>query len=244
MAEETPSPVPSTKRVISSDDDEAPTKSKESNVTKRKFTRIKVKGVSEETPSNSEDEQLNISSKSRAMKSSVSKANLSDSNDDIVNISTKTRVIVSSSDTDSSGSDIVLPGKHRNLKRREGSAEKASPQSSSNDNSTMAPRHGMKRKIRMPSASSEASDVNDNNQVEISCDSTNGETAEHDDDDDDDEEDDSGSEVDECSSSGYGHFRSPRAKLMQRKRDKKRRLLSKLIETRKRRDSNGILSAV
>lgn len=249
MAEEMPSPVPPMKSISNSDDDQTPTKGKESNVAKRKFTKTKAKGakftktkvkgstVSEENQSNSEDEQMNIS-----MKTSLSKGNLSDSSDNIVNSSTKTRVILSSSDADSSGSDVVQPGKHRNLKRRHESAETASPQPSSNDPSIEASRHGAKRKLRMFGESSEASDVNTDNQIENISDSTENESEEQEDRADDDE-DDNDSEVSKHSSSHNknssrnGHFHSHRAELMQRKRDKKRRLFSKLIQTRKRKNS-------
>jgi len=252
LAEETASPVPSTKSINYSDDEQTPTKGKESTVAIRKFTKIKTKGakftktkvkgskLSDENRSTSDDEQLNIS-----VKTSLSKGNLSDSSEDIVNSCTKTRAILSSSDADSSGSDVVQHGQQRNLKRRRESAETGSPHPSSSDDSITVSRPGAKRKLRLFGESSEASDANTDNQVENTSDSTDDESEEQEDDDD---ENDSGSEANKDSSlhnknsSCYGHFHSHRAKLMQRKRDKKRRLFSKLIQTRKRKNSNGKLS--
>lgn len=251
MAEEAPSRVPPMKSTSDSEEDQTPTKGKKSNVAKRKFTKTKVKGakftktkvkeakVSDGNSSSSEDEQPNISS--QALKTSVSKGNLSDSNDDIVNSSTKIRAILSSSDTDSSGSDVVQPGQHSNLKRRQQSADAESPQPSSNDESIKAQRRGVKRKLHMFDESSEASNANTDSQVEITSDGTDEENEEQDD------EDDSGREVNTRSSvrnkiSSHGHnFHSPRAELMERKRDKKRKLFSKLIQTRRRRNSSGNL---
>lgn len=156
-----------------------------------------------------------------------------DDEDDIQNVSIKSRAVISSSDSESSDVDQIGV---KSANSHKGLTTVASSDDDGGDHDCIKQSETVKRKLDFCTEKQETNNTNGDH--DDGCDDD--EQCQSGDCDDDDESDDSS---DVCLAS-QSNFKSPRAALMQRRRDRQRKKFVKLLEIRKRQNHDRNLLTI